>query len=1002
MKRFSYFAHRDLLLEAKVDDFINRYTNYHKDLPIIENNPDLAKQLIGHAHKFAQGHDESIFLTRQLLDGVYKPGEDDPTIQATLGKWRKAKTSGLVGGKLSDHTHESISAVFEDIPQLNLQKRQTVALQGMEKYKIGSINHPTHGTLDVYNIRKKNIQDDTEYQNISSSLRKTCSGYSWCVLPQENGPVHLKHYSHGPGIFFYVNNQGTPVLSHGFGDRGIVRPNNRVISNDESKDIITKTSSLLKDDHKEVYEFFNTGKKDFDFNKQNAMYDEFGHIHGAAHFLDPRVNTHPKLINRILDDVLDQRFNYRGTELAENLAKHPNFNSSHISTVIKKLNQSYPTTSSLGTGTTTLLQKSFDSKNLKPEHIDEAIQSKNNFIVTAGIKSYLAKPKHIKWILANHPDPSVRIDAAKQFHKMTDEASTIAINDKSVPVFSLALMRQELKPHHYEQALDRITNNLSNLKNDSIEISKLENELDNHYKNYDIRLNQEEYLKRRRVIDKTADDVKSKRAKHTIDYSDTHDMLSSFLDNVSRNKSIDPKLLHKMIDTKMPRVLKTVIDHPNVDSDHAQRISDLLNNKDFEDPFYMGQPGHYHRDIEYLQDNVKFLTKNHPVEPLVAPSDSSESQKNLVFAWQDDLHNFIEDNKNKFNFLAKNKNLKSEDYDQLIGNINDTNTKLFIPHGVGTYDRPYKSKAIIEDAYQNLLNNPTLKTHHVEKILDASKPKLINVRGAQKFTTNIPKVYHDALSHPKLSSKKYNESFDQHLSDLLNGTGIFYNSSEKTETHFNGFVNSPHFNVNHINKILASRINENSKSFANLDPMQKQGEIQSLRHKLKGIKDTAYLHGMQNNLLNDSHHEYALKLPEISYPDYNNPEKPFISPDATAFFSAAHAVKHGASPYISELIQNHPNKQIRSFFPFLNRKLSSQQLHDELKKAPSDVIGTALQHPNIKREHMERVADEHPDHDVAKMAKMRLRDMDISEEQNQEKVPVKESIYFSVRRILLS
>ena len=75
-----------------------------------------------------------------MLDGTYKPGEDDPTIQMTLGKWRRGKQQNLVTGSLRDHTHDSVSALFSDIPELRI--KSTVQAKGMDelaKYQLADV-----------------------------------------------------------------------------------------------------------------------------------------------------------------------------------------------------------------------------------------------------------------------------------------------------------------------------------------------------------------------------------------------------------------------------------------------------------------------------------------------------------------------------------------------------------------------------------------------------------------------------------------------------------------------------------------------------------------------------------------------------------------------------------------------------------------------------------------------------------------------------------------------
>ena len=461
MYRFRYF-----LVEAKVDDFANRYVKYHSAHPEVVANPERAKELVKHAHQFAQGHDESIFLTKHLLDGVYKPGEDDATIKSTLGKWRRAKTEGLVGGKLSDHTHDTISAIFNDIPQLNLQKRQAQALGGMEKYRVGEIEHPKHGTLTVYQVRNKKISDDKEYENISDSLRKTCSGSSWCVLPQQNGPIHLKHYSHGPGIFFYVDKSGSPVLSHGFGDRGVVRPDNSVIDEKESESIINKTHKILPKDEQEGYNFFHRGKNiKSDLEYQSKMYDEFGSAHSAAHFLDPKVDTHPKLINRIIEDHLikNKTSNKRvRQEIIDATVKHKNFSSDNIDHILNLYKEHHDPDSYEDGNISSLALASTKNPNFSEKHIDRLFDSKIHTRLLQGAlhESPNVKLKHLKRAFSGK-DPDLRNTAIR--HNRADADMYMeAMMDKDLGVVTSAIhggvRNKKLKNEHIHKLFDRLEN----------------------------------------------------------------------------------------------------------------------------------------------------------------------------------------------------------------------------------------------------------------------------------------------------------------------------------------------------------------------------------------------------------------------------------------------------------------------------------------------------------------------------------------------------------------
>jgi hypothetical protein len=444
-----------LIMEAKVDDFAKRYLNIHKDHPLIESNPEEATSLIKHAHQFAQGHDESIYLTRQLLDKTYKPVEDDTTITSTLSKWRRAKTQGLISGNLSSHTHDTISQTLRDIPGLDMQKNKASALQGMEKYKIGHIDHSEHGKLGVYHILKSDINDDKEYENISSSLRKTCSGSSWCVLPKEHGPTHLKHYSHGHGIFFYTNDKGTPVLSHGFGDRGIVRPDNSVVEKEESVTIKKQTSSLLKGEKKEKYDFFS-GNNTLSVEKQHKMYDEFGDSHAAAHFADRQMDTHPEILERLLK--------HPRPSVRENAIRHPNVTAAHIDTALKDTNTyvrssaiEHPNVTAAHIDTTlkdtdqNVRSSAIRHPNVTAAHIDTALKDTDIHVRQAAIQHPNVTAAHIDTAL-KHTDPWTRRFAIRHPNVTAAHIDT-ALKDTDEDVRWGAIQHPNVTAAHIDTAL---------------------------------------------------------------------------------------------------------------------------------------------------------------------------------------------------------------------------------------------------------------------------------------------------------------------------------------------------------------------------------------------------------------------------------------------------------------------------------------------------------------------------------------------------------------------
>ena len=325
MKSFTQFLNEDLN-EAKIDDFTNRYMKYHASHPMVQRDPEEAKRRIGAANPHVQGHDEAIYATKQFLDKTYNPNEDELSLKHVLKGWRKGKTSGDLTGNLSDHTHDSISRFLRS----QSDAKSTVKagkLEGMDKYQIGQIQHPEHGVLDVHQVHVNDVKDDDEFKKISDTIKKhTSSSCTWCVKG-DHDVAHLKHYSHGHGILFYTNQRGEMVRSHGFGDRGIVNQDNTTIRPQEAHHIQKQTSALMTGKKKEVYDFFLGDTKNLSAEKQHKMYDEFGKGHAEAHFADPKRNTHPVILSRMMKS--------ENSEVRIAAVSHPNATHEHISQGLK-------------------------------------------------------------------------------------------------------------------------------------------------------------------------------------------------------------------------------------------------------------------------------------------------------------------------------------------------------------------------------------------------------------------------------------------------------------------------------------------------------------------------------------------------------------------------------------------------------------------------------------------------------------------------------------------
>jgi len=410
-----YLKEYFILLEDKKQDYINRWLKVHSDHPLVQNNPERAKSLIAHARSFGETVDEHHFLTRQLLDRTYKPGEDDPTIQMTLGKWRRGKQQNLVTGSLRDHTHDSVSELL-DIPQL--RTKTTTHSRGLEelaKYHIGEIEHPQHGTLQVHHVHHSDVKDFEEYKRISGALRKTCQGgYTWCVLPKEkdSGPKFLQQYSQGSGIFFYTNQEGTPVLSHGHGDRGIVKPRNNLVAKKEGKLIFDETRKLL------------SGDKKIRYTINNGQYTNLKPDQIKSALEDP-ASKNPAPKNPSLLDRFWKRFktdpvdhDYSAVELVG-----IGMQSSDKSTVLAALNNPsfrahpYHLTVALDPAgelfnNVDVVRRAVDDPNFgtDPDHISHALQSRYGFAREAAAKNrnFGTNPNHIRDALNSSHKIAVR------------------------------------------------------------------------------------------------------------------------------------------------------------------------------------------------------------------------------------------------------------------------------------------------------------------------------------------------------------------------------------------------------------------------------------------------------------------------------------------------------------------------------------------------------------------------------------------------------------------
>jgi hypothetical protein len=426
MKSFKRF-----LTESKVEDFTNRYSKIFKDHPLVKENPEEAKKLFTHTHGLGLGHHESVFTIRSFLDKTLKPNEDEFSIRQTINKWNKAKKEGRVTGEISNHTFETVRSALKktEKPDTDPEKVARSISPGLKNYHIGTIEHPEHGSLNVYHISHKQIGDNMdEYSRLSSELKNhACKDNTHCVV---GGPYHLNNYSRGHGFLLYTGKNNKTIFGHGFGDRGIVDPANDVVSPEEHKFLTQKTHALLPESHKDIYHFINSDQKDFSLEKQEKMYNEFGDSAGA-YFAHPKKNTHPKILTKLL--------NNKNFDVVQATFKHPNLPVEHI-------------TKGLNDKSENIRASAIRNPNATQEHITKALDDKSENVRAYAIERPNATPEHISKALGDKTG-HVRGHAIRN-PNATQEHITRALDDIADHVRIGAIERPNVTPEHISKALD--------------------------------------------------------------------------------------------------------------------------------------------------------------------------------------------------------------------------------------------------------------------------------------------------------------------------------------------------------------------------------------------------------------------------------------------------------------------------------------------------------------------------------------------------------------------
>jgi hypothetical protein len=412
-RRFLIESYRhSLLLEDKRTEFVNRYIKHHREHPLVQQDPEKARELIGHSLQFGQNPEEHKFITGQLLDGTYKPGEDDPTIQATLGNWRKLtrETRGVHEGKtLADHDHDSVSAIFRASSGEIKSSKAKQSAGDLAKYHIGTIDGGgEHGPLDVYHIHEDMfpIGERKAYEDFSKAVKRVCPpGSTICV--QHSGD-YVKRYSEGHGFFLYTNQNGQTVYGHGNGDRGIVRHDNSVVKGQEAQSIKNQTGNLLSGKRKAAYAL----------------------TAGSGDKINPDV--------KLTDDEFDTALNHPYVGVRHAAVRSPHFGPQHMDRA-------------LGDEESNVRYAAVRSPHFGPQHMDRALGDEESNVRYAAVESPHFGPEHMERVLGDE-ESGVRWAAVKSPH-FGPQHMERALGDDNQHVRRKAVESPHFGPEHMERAL---------------------------------------------------------------------------------------------------------------------------------------------------------------------------------------------------------------------------------------------------------------------------------------------------------------------------------------------------------------------------------------------------------------------------------------------------------------------------------------------------------------------------------------------------------------------
>jgi hypothetical protein len=507
-RRFLIESYRNsLLLEDKRTEFVNRYMKHHGEHPLVQQDPEEARRRIAHSLAFGQNPEEHKFITGQLLSGTYKPGEDDPTIQATLGNWRKLtkETRGMHQGKtLADHSHDSVSAILRASSGETKSSKAKQSAGDLAKYQIGTIDGGEHGPLDVYHIHQDMVPEGVDveeetvrfqgqeykrksekpYNDFSKAIKKVCPpGSTICV--QHSGSF-VKNYSQGHGFFLYTNQNGQTVYGHGNGDRGIVRHDNSVVEGQEAQSIKDKTGNLLSGKRKADYAF-TAGSEDKIHPDVKLTDEEFGtfltHPDSGIRVLaaqSPQFG--PQHMERALGDEnyyvrraaaqsphfgpqhMERALGDEDSDVRGAAVESPHFGPQHMERVFRdesayvrlaaiksKAFGPHHMDRALRDKFYAVRKEAVISKHFGPEHMDRALGDENPYVRLEAIKSKAFGPQHMDRALGDE-DLYVKLEAIASPHFGSQHIDT-ALRDEDYNVRRAAAQSPHFGPQHMERAL---------------------------------------------------------------------------------------------------------------------------------------------------------------------------------------------------------------------------------------------------------------------------------------------------------------------------------------------------------------------------------------------------------------------------------------------------------------------------------------------------------------------------------------------------------------------